>query len=61
MKKAIVTVGCSGSGKSTWFEKTYGNSNNWVQVERDVVRKETNQVIQCTQVKTVRLCVIQKR
>ena len=39
MKKAIVTVGCSGSGKSTWFEKTYGNSNNWVQVERDVVRK----------------------
>jgi len=46
-KKAIITVGISASGKSTWAEKFVNENKNWVIVCRDEVRKsyheETNE------------------
>jgi predicted kinase len=43
MKKAIITIGCSASGKSTWAidfrEDENTNGVDWVVIERDNIRK----------------------
>jgi predicted kinase len=37
-KKAIITIGCSGSGKSTWA-KEQCSQYKWIQIERDTIRE----------------------
>ena len=37
-KQIILTVGCSGSGKTYWAENLVKDSRNWVNVNRDDVR-----------------------
>lgn len=37
---AIITVGCSGSGKSTFAKELVKHSNNYVEVNRDNIRFE---------------------
>ena len=39
--KAIVTVGISGSGKSTWADEYVRNRSDWYVIERDMIRFPT--------------------
>lgn len=38
MKKAIITVGCSASGKSSFAKEVCSNDNTFVEINRDIVR-----------------------
>jgi predicted kinase len=39
MKKIIITIGISGSGKSTWAKAFCRDNQNWLRINRDDIRK----------------------
>lgn len=40
IKKLLLTIGCSGSGKSTFAKTLIESDNSWIEINRDNIRAE---------------------